>query len=211
MSETLIFGGTFDPVHVGHIRSAKALQQALDGIHLAMIPCQVPPHRPTPAATPDQRLEMLKLAVADETGISVDDCELHRTDRSYTVDTLRSYRERTSGMLGFVMGLDSWLTLPTWRDWQRLCDYAHLIVLMRPGSDAQEPEVLADWSLSRRVDSLGQLRDLQHGHVCHVTLAQIDVSATQVRAAVASEQDVSTLLHPNVASYIATHGLYLNN
>ena len=121
MTVTAVFGGTFDPVHFGHLKSALALSELLDAT-VIFVPCRIPAHRPQPLATADQRLEMLRLATVDHHNLEVDDCELKREGTSYTIHTLREYRRQLGESAGlvFVMGVDAWLTLPTWESWQEL-------------------------------------------------------------------------------------------
>ena len=156
---------------------------------------------------------MLELATAEIPGLQCDPCELGREGPSYTFDTLRQYRDKLGkASLIFVMGFDAWVTLPAWHNWRQLCDLAHLVVMKRPGSDGlQVPEALGRWSEGKLTDSHEWLADHPGGFVCHVTLPQYDVSATVVRGAIVEGDSTETLLHPDVAGYIARHQLYLDN
>lgn len=213
MAVTLLMGGTFDPVHVGHVDSARALRSLFGNVRVVLIPSKIPPHRNVPAAEPEQRFAMLRLALATETTLECDDCELKREGHSYTFDTLSEYREKIGNQpLVFVMGLDAWLTLPTWHNWKDLCELAHLLVMMRPGSETQsEPEVLREWASGKLVDEPEILATKPAGCICHVTLPQVDVSATAVRKAIREGADTLKMLHPDVTDYIARQGLYLDN
>ena len=140
-----IFGGTFDPIHFGHLRTALELMQRLEFDELRMLPCHMPPHRDNPLAAPSQRLGMLQLAVQEVSELGVDDREIERGGVSYMVDTLQSFRDElgASVSLSLVVGMDSFLTLPKWYEWERIPDLAHIVVVARPGSERPQ---LALWS-----------------------------------------------------------------
>jgi nicotinate-nucleotide adenylyltransferase len=210
MNSTLVFGGTFDPVHRGHIESACAVSRLLGDVDIYLVPCQVPAHRPTPAASPEDRLKMLQLAVASQDRVFVDDCELRREGISYTVDTLFGYRERVgkSGSLVFLMGRDSWVTLPDWRRWEELSDLAHLLVLQRPCADQGSPDVLRKWRKSRQVQDPKEMMDSSAGKVCFLSLDQVNVSASGLRDRIAKGSSIEGDVNPLVMSYIRKHNLY---
>ena len=220
MTVTLVFGGTFDPVHIGHLRSAKALLARFDDAKLVMVPCQIPPHRPQPAASAQQRLAMLELATAAADNIGVDDIELKREGKSFTFDTLSAYRQQAGDTsLCFVMGYDAWVTLPSWYRWQELTELAHLVVLTRPGDAAPEPEELKTWSAAKETD-LENIRanagnntenntDNYAGNIVKLTLEQVPVSATCIRAAIKTGRQVADLVPPNVVNYIEQEKLYV--
>ncbi len=210
MDNALVFGGTFDPVHRGHIESVCGVARLLGGMDVYLVPCQVPAHRPRPAASPDARLKMLELAVGGQDRIFVDDCELRREGISYTVDTLLGYRERLgeSGSLLFLMGRDSWLTLPSWDRWEVLTDLAHLVILERPGADQRAPDVLREWCKSRQVEDPEELMNSSSGKVCFLSVDQIDVSASGLRHRIAEGSSIEGDVNPLVTKYIRQHNLY---
>lgn len=210
MNSTLVFGGTFDPVHRGHIESVCAVARLLGDVDVYLVPCQVPAHRPTPAASPEDRLKMLQLAVASQDRIFIDDCELRREGTSYTVDTLLGYRERVgeSGPLLFLMGRDSWVTLPGWHRWEALTDLAHLLILERPGTDQDSPGVLRKWLKTRQVQAPEEMMSSSSGKVCFLSLDQIDVSASGLREAIAKGSSIEGNVNPLVMNYISQHNLY---
>ena len=213
MISTLIFGGTFDPVHIGHLRSARALADIFPASRLVFVPCKLPVHRPEPGASAEDRLAMLNLAIEGEKAFSCDDCELQRDGYSYTFDTLRHYRlDLGEASLIFVMGLDAWMTLPGWHKWSSLCDLAHLIILKRPdAADQVESKDLSDWAGPRLVQDPAELLNRPSGTVCHITLEQVDVSATRIRRAIRQGDAVADVLHPEVTKYITRHNLYMDN
>ena len=207
MTTTLIFGGTFDPVHNGHIRSARTLLDFFEEARLVMIPCQVPAHRPQPEVNAWHRANMLNLAVSDDQMIFVDDCELHREGKSFTFDTLKLYRAQfPDEPLFFILGYDSWVTLTTWYRWQELTDLAHLIVLTRPGGNVVESEELRLWSAGKVVD-LDEI-SRNSGNVIRLTLEQFDISATWVREALVGGQDIAEWVPAAVMNYISENRLY---
>jgi len=210
MNSTLVFGGTFDPVHRGHIESVCAVARLLGDVDVYLVPCQIPAHRPTPTASPEARVAMLQLAVASEDRIFVDDCELRREGTSYTVDTLIGYRERVgeSGRLLFLMGRDSWVTLPSWHRWEALTDLAHLLILERPGTDQDSPGVLDKWLKTRQVRDPAEMMNSASGKVCFLSLDQIDVSASGLREAIAKGSSIEGNVNPLVMNYIRQHNLY---
>ena len=129
-----ILGGTFDPIHYGHLTPAREAMQALGLEHIRLMPNHIPPHRPQPVASSEQRLAMVTLAASEFGGFQVDDRELRRQSPSFTFDTLRQLRhELPDTPICFLIGMDSLLSLPTWHRWQELTDYAHLVVSVRPG------------------------------------------------------------------------------
>jgi nicotinate-nucleotide adenylyltransferase len=210
MNSTLVFGGTFDPVHRGHIESVCSVARLLGDVDTYLVPCQIPAHRPAPAASPEDRLKMLQLAVASQGQIFVDDCELRREGASYTVDTLFGCRERVgeSGPLLFLMGRDSWVTLPSWHRWEELTDLAHLLILERPGTDQGSPEVLRKWFKPREIQDPKEMMNSCSGKVCFLSLDQINVSASGLRERIAKGSSIEGDVNPLVMSYITQHNLY---
>lgn len=210
-----IFGGTFDPVHFGHLRSALEARDALDVETVDLVPSYMPPHRDLPGTTPEQRLEMLRLAIAGVDGLRVDTRELMREGPSWAIDTLRSLREEIGAgtTLYTVIGLDAFRLLHKWHEWQSLTDYAHIIVLDRPGARgldgdiSLEPE-LADFSRGKFASDLQCLRSRPHGCMYKLRLTQLDISATQVREIIANGRSPAFMLPNEVIRYIREHELY---
>ena len=207
MTTTLIFGGTFDPVHFGHILSARALLEYFHDARLVMIPCQIPPHRAQPAAQGKHRLNMLKMAVEKEKYITIDDCELKREGKSYTYDTLKMFRKRLPDKgIYFVLGSDAWATLTEWYRWQELINHAHLLVLARPGDFVSESAILSAWAGPRTLE-LKQI-SAKAGNVIRLTLDQVEISASLIREALTRGQSISSWVPNNVANYIHRNLLY---
>ncbi len=131
-----IFGGTFDPVHNGHLRTALEVAELLAFDELRLVPASVPPHRGAPLATAAERLRMLQLAADAHPGFVVDDRELVRGGASYTIDTLRSLRAELGETvrLCLIVGMDAFAAIDTWKEWRALGDHAHIVVVQRPGA-----------------------------------------------------------------------------
>lgn len=205
-----IFGGTFDPVHYGHLRPVAEVREALALDRVLFIPCGEPPHRQPPQASGEHRLRMLELALADEPGLVTDDRELKQGGPSYTVLTLRSLRqEYPQRPLCLIMGADSFHGLTGWHDWKELFDYAHIVVMRRPGW--QLPEPLDSFIESRLTGDPAELREHLHGRVLTVDVSPVNVSATRIRDGLAAGDELTDALPPPVRRYIREHGLYGGN
>lgn len=206
----LAYGGTFDPVHAGHLAVARAVRAAFGGpVHL--LPAADPPHRERPGASAAQRAEMLSLAVAGEPGLFVDTRELRRAGPSYTADTLRELRAELGPALPlvWVVGADAFRGLPSWRDWPALLDLAHFVVAVRPGHDLGAlPEPLARALAGRRASRPEDLATAPAGRVLELALSPHPASASALRERLARGRDGGEWLAPAVARYIARHGLY---
>lgn len=205
-----IYGGTFDPVHIGHLRSAIEIKALLNVQDLRMVPSFKPPHRDQPGASPDARLAMLALATEKLAGISIDSREIRRTGVSYSIDTLREVRSEV-GLdvpLYFVLGADAFDLIDTWHEWTRLTDYAHLVVLQRPFDAAKWPDPVLEWLQGKETTDISGLLAKAHGHVFKVKLAQWEVSATDIRQRVSRGLSIDFLVPDAVQAYIEEHNLY---
>ena len=205
-----VFGGTFDPVHIGHVQSARELKQLLQLDELRLLPCHRPPHRATPGVSSEDRLAMVGLAIADEPGLLVDGRELKRDAISYTVDTLSELRGELGEQpaLCLIMGTDAFANLTQWHRWQALLTMAHIIVMARPDSSVPTSGELAKLIAERRVSSPSQLSDQPAGSILLVSLTAYPVSATSIRRSLAKGDSVESLLAPAVLNYIEQHRLY---
>ncbi|WP_313317006.1 nicotinate-nucleotide adenylyltransferase [Stenotrophomonas sp.] len=212
----VFYGGTFDPVHNGHLAIARGAARALESI-VRLMPAADPPHRPPPGANATQRAQMLRLATAGSNELRVDLRELERARRhpgqpSWTVDTLRELRAEFGPQqpLVLLMGADSLLGLPTWHEWEHLLLLAHIVVAERPGSalDGELPAVLAQRLASAWVESPAALRQAPAGKVWRMHQPLHAESATAVRRLIAGGGDWRPLLPSAVADYVQAHGLY---
>jgi len=205
-----VFGGTFDPVHFGHLRPLLEVQQALSLDEVRLIPSFIPPHRDAPGASAEQRLAMLGLAVAETPGFVIDQRELQRSGPSYTVDTLQSLRDELGEhkSICLIMGLDAFAGLDSWYQWQRLIELAHIVVMQRPGGQLAKTGAVAELVERRQALDVAELQQQPSGRVYFQSVTQLEISATAIRELVAHGQDVRFLLPDSVRHYIETHGLY---
>ncbi len=205
-----LYGGTFDPVHVGHMQVAQTVCDALPLRQLHMVLSARPSHRGVPGAAIMHRWCMLHIACAADGRLCPDDREAVQNTPSYTVHTLQNVRaQHGRSPVYFVIGSDSLQQLRTWRDWRSLLELAHLVVLRRPGFDADElPGEYGDYVRARRVAEASQA---PAGTILVLDAVMPDVSATAIRTAVAAGNVPDTLLPSGVADYIMTHRLYHNS
>ncbi len=209
MRPLAILGGTFDPVHHGHLRVAWEAAEQLDA-ELRMIPAAVPPHRPQPLAGPSQRLAMLEAALAGQDRLRADARELERSGASYTVDTLAELRAEIGAdrPLVLLVGADAFAGLSTWHRWRELFDLAHIGVLARPGHGGVfEAELAAEW-FTRRVDDVAVLRTRAAGAILPLEVTPLEISASAVRALLACGRSPRWLVPDAVLALIARDGLY---
>jgi nicotinate-nucleotide adenylyltransferase len=199
-------------VHYGHLRAAMEAREALDLAELRLVPARDPPHRGTPSASAQQRVEMLKLALAEFPRLALDTREIDRTGKSYTFDTLRELRdEEPRRPLVLVVGVDAFAGLPQWYRWRELPDLAHIAVVTRPGSrvgDALHGPLAKLWKNRHREDRV-QLETEPAGAIFTVSVTPQPISATAIRAALAQGiAQVRGLLPAAVLTYIDHHQLY---
>jgi nicotinate-nucleotide adenylyltransferase len=205
-----VFGGTFNPVHFGHLRSALELAERLQLAQLRLMPCAVPPHREAPACDARHRLAMLELAVAGEPVLAFDDRELRRGGTSYTIDSLIELRRELGpgGSLCLVMGCDAVRALTTWHRWDELLDWAHVAVIARPGWELPASGPVAHWLHGHRISDPAALRQRSHGGVVVAELRPLAISSTEIRALIARGSSPRFLLPDAVLEYIRVHDLY---
>lgn len=210
MSLVVLYGGTFDPVHAGHLAVARAARDALQaGVRL--VPAADPPHRAAPGAGADDRAALLELAIAGEPGLSVDRRELHRAGRSYTVDTLRGLRAELgpAAPLAWIVGADAFRGLPSWHEWGALFDLAHFVVAVRPGHGLDDlPPVLEQACAGRWASDPAELGAAPAGRLWRLDMPLHPASATELRRRLRGGADPGDWLAPAVAAEIARRGLY---
>lgn len=208
-----VFGGTFDPIHYGHLRLAEELADRLALAEVRLIPARVPPHRGTPKVTSAHRLEMVQLACAGNVRFRVDDRECRRQGASYTVDTLLELRAELGvhSALALLMGVDAYLALTTWSRWEQLFDLAHVVIAHRPGFEldtGELPPALAHQTGARLLRDPAQLRMRPAGAVLTMDIPPLDISGTAIRAALRSGRSARYLLPDSVLDYIGRNHLY---
>lgn len=204
-----ILGGTFDPIHCGHLRLAVEMREQLGLEAVRLVPAGNPPHRAPPKASARARLHMLQAAIAGAEGLSVDPRELERGGWSYMVDTLDSLRQSfPAHALCLILGMDAFCGLESWHQWQRLLQIAHLGVAGRPGVRGPQTGPLATLLDSALVDDAAQLRRHKAGCVVLRDIPTIDISATQIRTRLAQGRSVRYLVPDSVFDIITTDGIY---
>lgn len=203
-----IFGGTFDPVHYGHLRPLLEVREALHLDEVRLIPCYIPPHRGTPGATPAQRLAMLRLALDETPGLVIDERELQRGGPSYMVDTLQSLRDELGSVpLVFILGMDAFCKLDSWHKWQRLIELTHIVVMQRPGS-AMPGGAVAELVARHQLKERSELQQSPAGGIWFQPVTQLEIAATAIRERVAQGRDIRFLVPEPVRQYIEASGLY---
>ncbi len=204
-----IFGGTFDPIHYGHLRTAFEMLQALSLDEVRFMPCGDPPHRGQTFAPASQRFEMVKVAVDGQPGFTVDDREIRRDGPSYTVDTLETLRqEYPEASLGLIIGMDAFLGLTRWHRWEDILDLAHIVVAHRPGWKAPDMGVLGELLEARGSLRSDDLRRDVSGCIHIHAVTQLEISSTDIRELVAGGRDPRFLMPDAVRDWIATNGCY---
>jgi nicotinate-nucleotide adenylyltransferase len=203
------FGGTFDPIHNGHLHAARAAVSALGLDKICLILAARPGHRSAEASIA-HRWRMLELALAGDTKMMADDREVRRPTASYTVDTLQELRRERGAAEPFVwlLGWDAYRELPNWRRWDELLSLCHLGVLRRPGITADLNDRMTSFTASHAADDTTQLRAQPAGLVAFIDAPMLPISATTVRQRIGRGEDVRDLLPSGVWTYITNHHLY---
>ncbi len=210
-----LLGGTFDPVHRGHLAAARAARIALGLDHVWLMPAPLPSHRATPGASGWHRFAMAAMAVEDEDGLGVTDIELARSGLTYTWDTLEALTAAglAATQLYFITGADAFSAIATWHRYPDLLDRAHFVVVTRPGHDVVPAR---DWpaEVQARLETPGTSSAPGRGDITDVPRVWLveagtpDVSSSQIRSRVRGGEDVGPLVLPRVAAHIRRHGLY---
>lgn len=189
MKPLAIFGGTFDPIHLGHLCVAWEASELLDA-EVRIMPSGTPPHRPPPIASAAQRLAMLQVALRDQSRLTLDARELQRSGPSYTVDTMIELRaEQGERPMVLLLGADAFAGLPDWHGWRQLFELAHIGVLSRPGEQLQLPAELQQAISNRRVGDPAALRLQSAGKVIELAVTAMEISATRIRELIAAGRE----------------------
>jgi nicotinate-nucleotide adenylyltransferase len=207
-----LFGGTFNPIHLGHLRGAEEIWQAFELEEVIFIPSSIPPHKVTEEIIEGRhRLEMVKLAISGNPHFSTSDLELSRSGRSFSIDTIRFFQERQKDTFFFILGGDAFAEIETWKDFQNLFSLCHFVVMARPGSQknissSPFPETL----IPDFRHTPGEEAWIHHsGHrVYFKEISFLDISSTKVRKLIEKGGSVKYLIPAEVEAYVQKHGLY---
>ncbi len=204
-----IFGGTFDPIHYGHLRPAFELMEALRLPEVRFMPAGTPPHRGEPVADAELRLKMVASAIEGQPGFVVDDRELHREGPSYSVDTLLDLRaEYAHRSLCLIVGMDAFLGLPKWYHWRELLQLAHVVVAHRPGWSVPDLGPLRELLVDRGTGRVGDLHESRAGRIYIHAVTQLEIASTDIRRIVAGGGDPRFLMPDGVRKIILESGCY---
>ncbi|UTF59793.1 nicotinate-nucleotide adenylyltransferase [Gilvimarinus sp. DA14] len=204
-----VFGGTFNPIHHGHLRLALDLVQQVGFDQMRMVPCHIPMHREDPSVASRRRARMVELAIADSPTLTLDTRELERGSASYSVDTLAELRaeQGEDASIALIMGLDAYQGLMRWHRWDELLQLGHLVVVDRPGYQMPASGELAQFDCEHRA-AVKVLDQASAGFVVHLDIRALDISATEIRNLTAQGLSTRYLLPETVRRYIAERGLY---
>lgn len=204
-----VFGGTFDPIHYGHLRTAFELLQELRLSEVRFMPCGSPPHRGEPIAGGELRLSMVAAATEAQHGFVVDDRELQREGPSYSVDTLAALRaEYPTRSLCLIVGMDAFLSLPRWYHWREILQLAHIIVAHRPGWRAPDMGPLGELLVDRGTGRVGDLHESRAGSIYIHAVTQLEISSSDIRALIRAGRDPRFLMPDAVRHLIDESGCY---
>jgi len=204
-----IFGGTFDPIHFGHLRTAFELLQVLRLSEVRFLPAGNPPHRESTVASPELRLQMVQAATRDQPGFIVDDREIRREGLSYSVDTMRTFRaDYPDRSLCLIVGMDAFLGLPKWHQWRELLELVHVAVAHRPGWRAPTSGPLGELLVDRGTGRIDDLHEALSGRIFIHAGTQLEISSTEFRKLVATGRDPRYLMPDAVRDIIQQTGCY---
>ena len=201
-----LFGGTFDPVHLGHIHAAQAVASALQVNEVRLVLSARPSHKDSTGASLSERWSMLQLACADHPELLADDREMHRQRPSYTVETLEAVRaEHPLESLIWVIGSDAYALLPSWYRWREVLELANLVILRRPGGFPELDQEMAEYTRSHQVQSL---QSCHAGGILLLDDVMQEISAADIRVGIGQGRNMAHLLPEPVAHYIRVNHLY---
>lgn len=209
----VLLGGTFDPIHLGHLRAALEIRERLAVSEVCLLPCHIPPHRAQPSSDTRHRLAMIRLAIhcdQGETGLVLDSRECEQQQPSYTVNTLRALRSEigVNRPIILTLGMDAFNSLPSWHQWQDLLKLAHLLVVQRPETALNDDDQLQDLLARHQTRSIQDLLSASHGGVWIESITPLGISATQIREQIRAGYSARYLVPDAVWHYIKEHRLY---
>jgi len=202
-------GGTFDPIHFGHLRPAIEIQQALNLKSLFLMPNYIAPHKAKSLASTQQRIDMVKLAIQDTPSLQIDTQELLRNSPSYTIETLKLLRQQhPTTPICFIMGMDSLINFDTWYQYQEILNYCHIVVSHRPGWKPQFNEVVTALLSAHQTTDSKQLHLTLCGKIYFQKTTQLAISSSQIRELAAQHNSIQFLTPAVVCEYIQTQQCY---
>ncbi|AMA65141.1 Nicotinate-nucleotide adenylyltransferase [Candidatus Arsenophonus lipoptenae] len=209
-----LFGGTFDPIHYGHLLPIEKLAQQVYLQKVILIPNHIPPHKSQPTTTAQQRLDMLKLAIKHKPLFSIDTREFNRITPSYTIETILSIRQQIGWKksLAFIIGQDSLLSINTWFNWQKILKICHLLVYPRPGytNKCFENIYMRQWIKQYQVYFPAILRYKPFGAIYLANTPLLNISSTEIRKYQYDKKNSKKILPPLVLRYVKKNQLYKN-
>ncbi len=209
MSPIGIFGGTFDPIHYGHLRTAFEMLEVMRFSEIRFVPSGNPPHRVATIAGATVRFDMVCAATAAETSFVVDEREIKRDGPSYTIDTLGTMREEFSDQpIGLILGMDAFLGLTAWHRWDELLDFAHIVVAHRPGWRAPDMGPLGELLAEHGTHRIDDLHESREGLIYIHAVTQLEISSTEIRDLIGAGRDPRFLMPDVVRDVIVTSGCY---
>ena len=203
-----ILGGTFDPIHKGHLAIAKqALQLGLQFVFF--VPVNIPPHRQKPIASAFHRKKMVELATSDEDSFYVDCRELNRNEKSYSIETIKSFRTQFPDTpLFMIIGIDAFNQIDKWHKWDSLLNYVHITVADRPGIKQKVNTLLDEWTQKHLVDNVETLKQKICGNIYFMPTKLTDISSSDIRLAIKKAERLNNFLHRSTINYINEQHLY---
>ena len=205
-----IYGGTFDPIHIGHLRTALELKQALSLKEVRLIPARRSPLRDEPVASTQDRLDLIKAALIDIEGLIVDDRELFNPEPSFTVNTLKSLRAELSEQINLclIIGMDAFLNFANWYQPETILQLAHLIVAHRLNWQLPNTGKVAQWLHQRHATGLNDLINYNSGMILTYPVTALDISASNIRRLIASGHSIKFLVPDMVLKLISDRNIY---
>jgi len=207
-----ILGGTFDPIHYGHIRLALEARKQINLDQVRLIPVNIPPHRTKPVASPAHRRVMIELAITDEPGLCIDLRELETDEISYTINTVKSLRqELVDDAIYLIIGRDAFNKINSWKNWQELLDYVHIIVASRPGEYSNTiSHELKHWIDKHQTNDVALLKSCISGYIYFIDIPKLDMSSSMIRQSCSKHKNIEGLLPPTTLNYIKEKQLYMD-
>ncbi len=204
-----ILGGTFDPIHKGHVSIANQACELLSLQSISVVPVNIPPHKYMPIAGTEHRLNMINAIINQYDIMSLDSRELDRNEISYTIDTLRSFREDyKKHSLCLLMGRDAFNQIDSWHQWEALLNYAHIVVAERQAQETTLSRTLHHWIRKHVTDNVKTIRESLFGHIYFMQTTLIDISSSLIRESIKAGKKLDDYLFPETVDYINQHQLY---